>query len=70
MLLGNGIAINYLNDVVNDNNIHDKEITVKENIYGDSAHTDYYIIIGTNNKAYSIVNHNDNYGKKCLNQQR
>ena len=66
MLLGSGIAINYLNDVVNDNNIHDEEIIVKDKIYGDSAYTDYCIIIGTNNKTYRIVNHNDNYGKKMF----
>ena len=66
ILLGSGIAINYLNDVVNDNNIHDEEIIVKDKIYGDSAYTDYCIIIGTNNKTYRIVNHNDNYGEKMF----
>ena len=66
IIISSGMAINYLNDVVNNKNIHEESVIVKDKIYGDSSYTDYYIIIGTNNKTYSIVNHNDDYGEKMF----
>ena len=66
IITSSGMAINYLNDVVNNKNIHEESVVVKDKIYGDSSYTDYYIIIGTNNKTYSIVNHNDDYGEKMF----
>lgn len=64
MIAGSGMTINYLNDIVNNNNIHKDVITVKDKIYGDSESNDYYIVIGTNNKTYTIISHNDEYGEK------
>jgi len=66
MLVSGSMVINYLNDVVSNNNIHEETVTIKDKIYGDSIYTDYYIIIGANNKTYSIVNHNDDYGEKMF----
>lgn len=66
IITSSGIAINYLNDVVNNKNIHEESVVVKDKIYGDSSYIDYYIIIGTNNKTYSIVNHDDDYGEKMF----
>lgn len=60
------ISINHLNNVVITNNIYPEIVTVYDKAYGDKSFSDYYIIIGANNKTYSIVNHNDGYGEKLF----
>lgn len=67
IVVGGFFSINYLHDVVTNNHIHSESITVVDKLYGDNPYTDYYLIIGNNNKTYSIVNHNDGYGQKMFN---
>lgn len=52
-----GVAsINYLNDVVSNSNIHQEMVTVSNTMYSDNPISqDHFIIVGTNNKTYSIV---------------
>lgn len=59
------MSINYLNDVVNNNHIHSDVVTVKDKMYGDNPYSDYYIIVGDNNKTYGITNH-DGYGQEMF----
>ena len=64
--VGGALSINYLHDVVANNHVHSDMIVVQDKMYGDNPYTDYYIIVGTNNKTYSIIDHNDNYGKEMF----
>lgn len=64
--VGGTLSINYLHDVVTNNHVHSDVIIVKDKIYGDNPYTDYYIVIGSNNKTYSIVDHDDDYGQKMF----
>ena len=64
--IGGVFSVNYLNDVANNHHVHTDYITVKDKIYGDSALSDYYIIVDTNNKTYSIIDHGDGYGKRMF----
>lgn len=66
IFVGGLTSINHLNDVVTNNHIYPEIVTVHDKAYGDKSFSDYYIIIGTNNKTYSIVNHNDGYGEKLF----
>lgn len=66
IFVGGLTSINYLNDIVANNNIHPEIVTVYDKAYGDKSLSDYYIIVGTNNKTYSIVNHDDGYGVKLF----
>lgn len=59
-------SINYLNDVVNNSHIYPEIVTVSDKMYSDKMITDRYVIVGTNNKTYSIANYNDNYGNKMF----
>ena len=68
IFVGGLTSINYLNDIVTNNNIHPEQVTVFDKAYGDKGFSDYYIIVGTNNKTYSIVDHNDGYATKMFNQ--
>lgn len=67
IFVGGLASINYLNDVVTNNHIHPEQVTVLDKIYGDNSFSDYYIIVGTNNRTYSIVNHDDGYGEEMFN---
>lgn len=58
-------SVNYLTDVANNENIHTEIVIVKDKLYGDNPHSDYYLIIGDNNKTYGITNH-DGYGQKMF----
>lgn len=64
--IGGLYSVNYLNDVVNDSHVHSDTIIVKDKIYGDNPLSDYYIIVDTQNRTYSIVDHGDGYGKKMF----
>lgn len=64
--VGGVLSVNYLNDAVNNQHIHSERIVVQNKLYGDSAYSDYYIVIGDNNRTYSIVDHGDGYGKKMF----
>ena len=66
IFVGGLASINHLNDVVTNNHICPEIVTVHDKAYGDKSSSDYYIIIGTNNKTYTIVNHNDGYGEKLF----
>lgn len=61
--IGGAFSLNYLNDAVTNSHVHSDIITVQNKLYGDNPYSDHYIIVGTNNKTYSIVDHGDNYGK-------
>lgn len=64
--IGGVYSVNYLNDVVGDNHVHTDTITIKDKIYGDNSLSDYYIVVDTKNRTYSIVDHGDGYGKKMF----
>lgn len=64
--IGGVLSINYLHDIVTNNHVHTEIIVVKNKVYGDNPYADHYIITGTNNKTYSIVDHGDNYGKEMF----
>lgn len=66
IILGVGISsVNYLNDVANDENVRAETVVVADKLYGDNPNSDYYIILGKNNKTYGITNH-DGYGQKMF----
>lgn len=66
LIFGIGVmSINYLNDIVSSENVHTEIVTVTDKLYGDNPYSDYYIIIGNNNKTYGITNH-DGYGQKMF----
>lgn len=66
IILGAGIySVNYLNDVASNKNIHAETVVVVDKLYGDNPNSDYYIILGNNNKTYGITNH-DGYGQKMF----
>lgn len=67
IVVGGSLSINYLHDVVTNSHVHTESITVIDKLYGDNPYSDYYLIIGDNNKTYSIVNHDDGYGREMFN---
>ena len=67
VLIGGFLSINYLHDVVSNSHIHTETIIIQDKLYGDSSYSDYYIIIGDNNKTYTIHNNNDGYGTDMFN---
>ena len=68
VIFAGGLAsINYLNDVVSNTHVYSDTVTVTDKIYGDNPMSDYYIVVGKNNKTYSIINHNDGYGEEMFN---
>lgn len=64
--IGGTLSINYLHDAVTNSHIHSENIVIKDKMYGDNPYSDYYIIVSTQNKTYSIVNHHDNYGQRMF----
>lgn len=62
IFIGGVTSINYLNDVVTNEHIHTDVVLVKDKLYGDNPYSDYYVIIGGNNKTYGIPHH-DGYGQ-------
>ena len=68
IFVGGVLSINYLSDAVTNSHIHSDTVVVVDKIYGDSQFSDYYLIVGNNNKTYSIVNHKDGYGKDMFNR--
>lgn len=67
IFVGGLTSINYLNDVVTNHHVHTDVVTVVDKIYGDNSFSDYYIIVGSNNKTYSIPNHDDGHGYDMFN---
>lgn len=66
IILGVGVSsVNYLNDVTSNKNVHAETVVVADKLYGDNPNSDYYIILGKDNKTYGIVNH-DGYGQKMF----
>ena len=65
--VGSLTSINYLNDIVTHHHIHSDTITVTDKMYGDNPLSDDLIIVGANNKTYSIANHDDGYGRNMFN---
>ena len=59
-------SIIFVGGLATNNHICPEIVTVHDKAYGDKSSSDYYIIIGTNNKTYTIVNHNDGYGEKLF----
>lgn len=66
VFIGGLTSVNYLNDVVTNNHVHTQTIYVKDKLYGDNPFSDYFIVVDGNNHTYSIVNHDDGYGKKMF----
>lgn len=64
IFIGGLLSINYLNDVIINNNIHSEQVTVLDKM----SFSDYYIIIGTNNKTYSIDNNHHGHKADLFNQ--
>ena len=64
--IGGTLSINYLHDVVTNNNVHSERIIVADKVYGDNPLSDHYIVISKQNKTYSIVDHGDDYGKEMF----
>lgn len=66
VLIGGFFSINYLHDVVTNNHVHTDSVLIVDKMYGDNKYSDYYLVIGGNNKTYSIVNHGDGYGEEMF----
>ena len=64
IFIGGLMSINYLNDVIVSNNIHSEQVTVFDKM----SFSDYYIIIGENNKTYSIDNNHHGNKAELFNQ--
>ena len=66
LFLSAGImSVNYIDSVTNSKNIHTDIVVVNDKLYGNSSDSDYYVILGTNNKTYGIMK-NDGYGQKMF----
>ena len=64
--IGGICSVNYLHDVVDNSNVYTDVITIQDKVYGDNPNSDYYIVLDTKNRTYSIVDHGDGYGKKMF----
>lgn len=60
------VAIDTLHHTVNDNGIRTEVANVTNKYYGNGDFADYYLIETQDNKTYSIINHDDNYGKRMF----
>lgn len=68
IVIGSGIVIvNTLHHTVNDSGIRIESAIVSDKYYGEGDFADYYLIETKDNKTYSIINHDDNYGKRMFN---
>lgn len=60
------VVVNTLYYTINNNGIRTEVVIVKDKHFGDGEFADYYLIETTDNKTYSIINHDDNYGKRMF----
>ena len=67
IVIGIGIVlVNTLHYTVSNNGIRTETAVVSNKYYGNGEFSDYYLVETNNNKTYSIINHDDNYGKRMF----
>ena len=67
IMVGGMFAVDMLDGAITDNNIYTEKVVVMDKYHDNNEKGDVFLVKTDDNKTYSIINNEDNYGQRMFN---